>query len=323
MTLILTAKDIQPLIDMGECVAALDDAFAKWSDPAVQNFARRRMPVQGTRADGRGTAMNVLAGAMPGGDIFGLRTTVYGMDANTLALYSAGAGKAIAYMACGPISSTRTGAASGVATKYLARADARTVGIIGAGRTAREQLIALAAVRPLTRVAVYSRAADKRTAFAGEMAKRLNCEVVPADSAEAAVAGSDIVVTATNASEPVAFGAWLTPGMHVNAMGANALDRRELDNAAYLKADLICIDHRAQGKIEAGALTGLATAGKLAWSDIAELGEIASGARPGRTRADQITIYNSLGIGFEDVVYGYHIYQKAKAAGVGRDIELP
>lgn len=319
MALYLSEADIRPLIDMGECVQALDQAFARWS--AAKNLARRRMPVG--EVGGRGSALNVLAGAMPDGDIFGLRITVYGMDANTLTLYSKKSGKAVAIMACGPISSTRTGAASGVASKYLAREDAKTVGIVGSGKTARQQLAAIAKVRGLSTIRVFSRAADKRAAFADEISKRLNVECVPVDRAEAVVEGADIVVTATNSQEPVVKGAWLQPGQHVNAIGANALDRRELDNAAYMKADLIAIDHREQGPVEAGALSGLVGAGKLDWSRIAELGEIVEGTKPRRGGAKQITIFNSLGIGFEDVVYGYHVYQKAKAAGVGREVELP
>jgi ornithine cyclodeaminase/alanine dehydrogenase-like protein (mu-crystallin family) len=314
MVLYLSNADLAPLIDMGECVAALEAAFAQWSD--AHNLARRRMPVAKT-------ALNVLAGALPGGDIFGLRTTVYGMDANTLTLYSATAGTAIAIMACGPISTTRTGAASGVATKHLARPDAKIVGIVGAGKTAREQLAAIAVARPLKTIRVYSRDKDKRAAFAADVSKRLNVEAVPADSAEAALAGADIVVTATNSPEPVVKGAWLQPGQHINAIGANALDRREVDNAGYLKADLICIDHKEQGPVEAGALSGLVGAGKLSWDRIAELGEIVEGTKPGRTGAQQITLFNSLGIGFEDVAYGYHVYRKAKAAGIGREVELP
>ena len=188
MVLLLTADDIAPLIDMGEAVDALDQAFARWSDPAVQNLARRRMPAgQGAS---RSSAMNVLAGALPGGDIFGLRTTVYGMDANTLVLYSAAQGKAIALMACGAISATRTGAASGVATKYLARADATRIGIVGSGRTARQQLAAIAKVRKLARVTAYSRDAAKCRDFAADMSKRLSLDVVPAESAEDCTAAS-------------------------------------------------------------------------------------------------------------------------------------
>jgi alanine dehydrogenase len=319
MALYLSEADIRPLIDMGECVQALDEAFGKWS--AAANFARRRMPVG--RIGDRDSALNVLAGALPDGDIFGLRTTVYGMDANTLTLYSAKQGKAIAVMACGLVSSTRTGAASGVASKYLAREDSKVVGIVGSGRTARQQLAAIAKVRTLKTIRAYSRDAAKRTSFAEEISKRLNVECMPVDSAESAVSGADIVVTATNASEPVVKGAWLEPGQHVNAIGANALDRRELDNAAYAKADLIAIDHKEQGPVEAGALSGLVGAGKLSWNDIAELGEIVERTKPGRSDANQLTIFNSLGIGFEDVAYGYHLYKKAKTAGVGRDIELP
>ena len=133
---------------------------------------------------------------------------------------------------------------------------------------------------------------------------------------------ADIVVTATNSSEPVVKAEWLGKGQHVNAIGANALDRRELDNASYLKADLVAIDHREQGMIEAGALSTLVGAGKLRWAQIAELGEIVGGQRKGRTGADQLTLFNSLGIGFEDVAYGYSLYLKAKERGMGKEVEL-
>lgn len=316
MVLYLNNAEVQSLADMGECVRVLDAAFAKWSDPGAQNMPRQRMPA------GKG-AMNLLAGSLPGGEIFGLRTTFYHLYENSLTLFSATAGKAIAIMACGPVSTTRTGAASGVATKYLARADAQTVGCIGAGRTAKQQLLAVACVRDIKRVLVYARNDEKRAKFVAEMAGLMKgVTVTEAASAQAAVAAADIVITATNSSEPVAKGEWLAKGQHVNAIGANALDRRELDNAAYLKADLVAIDHREQGKIEAGALATLIGAGKMAWSDIPELGEIVSGQVKGRTAADQLTIYNSLGIGFEDVAYGYSLYLKAKERGMGKEVEL-
>jgi alanine dehydrogenase len=127
-------------------------------------------------------------------------------------------------------------------------------------------------------------------------------------------------VTATSSAEPVLRGRWVPPGTHINAIGANALDRRELDDDAYLKAALVAIDHIEQGKQEAGALCALVGAGRIRWTDVAELGDVVRGAARGRRSASDITVFHSLGLGFADVVYGHAVYEKALAAGVGREV---
>ena len=212
----------------------------------------------------------------------------------------------------------RTGAASGVATRALARAEASTLGLIGTGKQARTQLLAVAAVRELTEIRVFGRDAHRRAAFADEMAAETGLAVNPCDSAEACVQGADIVVAATNAAEPVVLGDWLAPGAHVNAVGANAYARRELDEQAVRRAALVAVDDRDQATIEARELIDLAEAGVLDWADVAELGPLLRGDVAGRAGDDDITLYKSLGVAFEDVVFAKTIHDRALAAGAGK-----
>jgi ornithine cyclodeaminase/alanine dehydrogenase-like protein (mu-crystallin family) len=216
----------------------------------------------------------------------------------------------------------RTGAASAVATKHLARADAGALGVIGAGWQARSQVQAIARIRPVALVKVFSRSEDRREAFAREMVAELAAEVVAVDSAEEAVDASDIVVTATSAREPVLQGAWLRPGMHINAIGSNAAARCELDGAAVRRCDLIAVDSLEQARVECGDLIAANRAGEPVWDRVLELGAITAGASPGRRRAEEITLFESQGIALEDVVTMELLYRRAVAAGAGEQIPL-
>jgi alanine dehydrogenase len=313
MTLFLTSDDVRPLVGMADAIAVLEDAFRQWNDPWAFNLPRQRMPIPDN-------VVNVLAGVVPGGDVYGIRSSTPGRHGNMLMLFSVSERRLLAVLACGPITDMRTGAASGLATKYLARPDAARVGIIGSGRTARTQLSAMCAARRVSSIKVYSGTEANRVRFADEMTTTLGVPVTPVASAETAVTDADVIVTATNAAAPVLLGRWVPPGAHINAIGANAIDRRELDDDAYLNADLVAIDHIEQGKREAGALCALVADRRMHWADVAELGDIVRGAAPGRRSPSDITVFHSLGLGFADVVYGHAIYKKAVAAGVGREI---
>jgi len=229
-------------------------------------------------------------------------------------------GKLVALVAANFLSAVRTGAASGVATKYMARSDARTVGIIGAGVQARTQLEALAAVRPVERVRVFSRNAARRAAFAREMTAKLAVPVEAADSAEAAVRGAELVVTATTASRPVVKGRWLAPGAHVNAIGANFPWKRELDREAIRRAAVIAADSVEQSKLEAGDLILGLGRGRAAWRRVCPLADIVTGKKPGRTCERDITFFKSNGIAIEDVVTAARVYERARRRGIGRHI---
>ncbi len=214
----------------------------------------------------------------------------------------------------------RTGAASGVATKYLARRDAKTVGIFGTGWQALSQLEAVCAVRDIEDVRVYSRSSENRARFCSEMgAKHRNVKLTPVSRPEEA-AEADIVITITTARDPVFSGAWLRPGTHVNAAGANSILRRELDDDAIKRASIITVDSLDQARIEAGELVIPVEKGWLTWEAVHELRHVVNGDMRGRTGDAEITLFKSLGIAIEDIAAASVLYQKARNQKAGKEL---
>lgn len=220
------------------------------------------------------------------------------------------------------MSMVRTGAASGVATRRLAREDASVVGQIGAGFQAIGQLEAVCAVRTIRSARVYSRSRDKLEAFCSTLSQKLGLEVVPADSAQAAVQGAHIVNVITKAAEPVLKGEWLEPGQHINAAGSNALSRREIDEAAVRRCEVIAVDARGTARNECGDLLPAVEKGLLRWETLTEIGEVIAQRAPGRTSAQQITLYESHGMGIQDLYVGARMLALARERGVGVDLPI-
>jgi ornithine cyclodeaminase/alanine dehydrogenase-like protein (mu-crystallin family) len=216
----------------------------------------------------------------------------------------------------------RTGAATGVATKYLANSNARSLGIIGTGYQARTQLEAVAAVRRLERVRAYGRDSERRAKFCREMSARIGVTVEPVNSGEEAVRGADIVITATSATQIVLEGEWLAPGMHINAMGANWPQKRELDAAAVTRSDVVAVDSIEQAKMEAGDLIQAFGDDASRWETVRELSGIVAGKIPGRAGANQITLFKSIGIATWDVAAAARVFELAVAQGMGQSIPL-
>lgn len=219
------------------------------------------------------------------------------------------------------MSMVRTGAASGVATRHLARQDASTVGQIGAGFQAIGQLEAVCQVRKIRRARVFARNRERLEAFCKTMSQRFGIEVSPAASAQAAVQGADIVNVITKSATPVLAGEWLEPGQHINAAGSNALTRRELDALAIEKSDVIAVDARATARGECGDLLPAIEKGLLHWDALVEIGEIIAGRAAGRTSARQVSLYESHGMGLQDLYVGARMLALARERGIG--IELP
>jgi alanine dehydrogenase len=192
--------------------------------------------------------------------------------------------------------------------------------VIGVGRQSRMQVRAVCAVRPIKRINVFARTAEHRESYAREMEKELGIETRPVTSAEACVGDAQVVVTITKSAEPVFRFGSLGKGVHVNAAGANAGDRCELDDDTVLHAAVRATDHVEQAKVEAGEFRKLVAAGKLAWTDIRELGELVQRKAKGRTSPADLTLFKSLGIALEDIAFGEVVYEKALAQGVGRKI---
>lgn len=318
MPLLLTEADVRSLLTMPLALEAVEESFRRLADGAALVQPRRRLNVPGKSYLHYMAAADSAAGYM-GMKIYttsrhGLRFLVPLFDANT--------GDSLALIEADYLGQVRTGAASGVATKFLARENAATVGIIGTGSQAKTQLEAIAAVRKINEIRAYGRDQARRENFASEMSSRLKSRVVPADSAERAARDAEIVVTATTSTRPVLEGKWLAPGAHINAIGANFPQKRELDDEAIRRCDLIAVDSREQSKMEAGDLIDTLRGDDSGWGRVLELSEIIAGKAKGRTNANEITLFKSSGVASEDVAVAGRIYELALERHIGRQIPM-
>lgn len=310
--LYITEADVCRLVTVKDAIATLEALFATWSAPSTVNLPRQRAPI------GAG-ALNLMGAAWGTKDLYGLKAYYAGRNAGPfhVLLYSSGQRRLKAMIEADHLGRMRTGAASGVATRILAKPDARTLGVIGAGRQAFTQVAAVCAVRPIESIRVFTRTAEHREAFAKEIERKLRIAASPSPSAEAAISESDIVVTITNSAEPVLLANWLKSGAHVNAAGGNAAERRELDAESVLRATVRSTDQVAQARVEAGEYRDLVAAGRLKWQDIVELGDIVTGKANGRSGPNDITLYKSLGIALEDIAFAELIWRRAVERRVG------
>jgi alanine dehydrogenase len=316
MALFLREDDVARVLQMDDVIATVEDAFRYHGLRKAVNRPRQRS-TSGT------SVLHVMSAAIPALGVMGLKaySSTGGKTRFVGMLYSIETGELLAMLEADRLGQMRTGAASAVATKYLARPEAGSIGIIGTGWQARSQVIAISRVRPVALVKCHSRDPRRREAFATEMVQELGAEVVACDTAEEAVRDADIVVTATNAREPVLSGAWLRPGMHVNAIGSNWADRRELDADAVARSDRVVVDDLDQAKIECGDLVAAIDGGRLSWDGVAELGAIVAGDAPARTAPSAITLFESQGIALEDVAAMQLAYNRARAHGVGEPLK--
>jgi ornithine cyclodeaminase/alanine dehydrogenase len=215
----------------------------------------------------------------------------------------------------------RTGAASGVATQYMARHEASEVGLFGTGKQARTQLLAVCQVRKINRVQVYSPNEEHRRQFATDMSELCQTDVIPVPRPELAAEDKDIVITATTSREPVFNGHWIAEGTHINATGSNFLGKAEVDGVTVRRCESIVVDSKDQARLEAGDFVQALEDGSIHWADIHELGQVIVGRYTGRAHPQDVTLFKSLGIGIEDVAVAAQVFQKATAAGLGRMIE--
>ncbi len=318
MALLLTEADLHILLTMPLALDAVETAFRRLADGSAILHSRQRLHIPGQ------SYLHYMAAGDATDGYMGLK--IYSSSREGLRflvpLFRSDSGDLVALIEADYLGQMRTGAASGIATKYMARENARIVGIVGTGLQARTQLEAAAAVRKLDRIRVYGRNVDRRSNFAREMTARLQLPVEPVATAEEAVRDADIVITATTAANPVVEGLWLRPGTHINAIGANFPQKRELDDQAVLNANVIAADSRQQSREEAGDLIHALGNDEARWETVHELSEIVSGRVKGRMNDQQITLFKSNGIAIEDIVVAGRVYEAALKRGMGRQIPL-
>ena len=316
MTLLLTEEEVERLLDMDSTIDALENVLRDQAEGNATNRARRRvaLPTGG---------LNYMAAGAPELELMGIK--VYSI-ARTGArfytmLFDSEGGELLAIVQSDKMGQLRTGAASGVATKHLAREDATTLGIYGAGWQAESQLEAVAAVKDLERVIVHSRSEESRKEFAGKMGEKLGMEIETTASPEEPAA-QDIIVTATSSKEPVLKGEWLRPGAHVNAAGSNFIFKSEVDRNVVRRASFVCVDSREELGLEAGDLMPSLETGAIFPESVYELGQVIAGHVPGRHGPEDITLFASQGLALEDLAASRIVYDRAIEQDVGRDVEF-
>jgi alanine dehydrogenase len=288
--LYLSEEDVRAFLPMQAAIGVMRSAFEALASGRAINQPRRRLILD------TGSMLHSMAGAY--GNYFGTKfysaNPKYGAHFYFV-LYDARTAEPLAWMEANHLGQIRTGAATAYATDLLANPQAETLGVIGSGFQARTQVAAIRAVRPIKTVRVWSRSEEKRRKFADE------CSAEPVFTAEDAVCGAQIIVTATNSAEPVLENAWIAPGTMINAMGSNVANRRELPTELVRRAALVAVDSLEQAKLEAGDLIL-----NDSWANVVELKNVKQ-----HFDSTQITIFKSLGIGVEDVAAAAFVYERA------------
>jgi alanine dehydrogenase len=318
MTLHIDEAEVRQLLTMRMAINAVEEVSRKQGAGAVIVHPRRRFELPNGGFFHYMAAMDTEAGFIA----MKQYTYVNGQLRFLVPLYEIATGEHLALIEADFMGRQRTGAASGVATKYLARENARVAAILGSGSQAKTQLEAIAAVRRLESASVYGRDPERRAKFAAEMSKRLGIPVHAAESAAKAVRGADIVSTATTSAKPVLTGGDLSAGVHINAIGANHAHKRELDNSAIAEADLIFVDSIAQSRQEAGDLIQPFEQQPQRWEQVHELADLVAGRVAGRSNDVQVTLFKSNGIASWDLAVAIVVYKLAQQQHLGRELPL-
>ena len=317
MTLLLTEKHVTELLDIQTAIAAVEEVLRDQAEGQATNRPRYRVAMPASQ-------LHVMAAGDRRLGVCGLKVYTASRKGTRflVLLYDAESGDLLAMIEADRLGQMRTGAASGVATKHMARESADTLGVYGTGWQAESQMMAVCAVRQIRTIKVYGRNAERRAAFARRMTAILRTEILAVESPEQAARGCSIIVTATSAREPVLTGEWIEPGTHLNVVGSNFLSKAEIDVETIRRASVIGVDSIEQSKIEAGDLMPAIERGVISWESVTELGRIVAGRDRGRMSDDDITLFKSNGIALEDISTALRVYNLARERGVGEQIEL-
>ena len=309
MALYLRESDVDALLPPADAVDAVERCFERIAAGSVENPPRSRVQLP----DGR---LHVMAAVDAELGVAGVKTYVGTPEGArfVVVLFAADRPEVLALIEADRLGQRRTGAASAVAARHLAREGARSLGVIGCGWQAESQVECIRAALPdLERLVVYCRSEERRTEFA----RRFDGEAAEwyRDAAE-----QDVVVTATSSADPVLRGEWLRPGALVCAIGANRLRARELDNAVLERAEFVCCDSKEQARIEAGDLVEPVERGVLDWLEVHELAQVVGGEVAGRASGDDVVLFKSLGIAAEDLAVAKLVLERARERDAGTEL---
>ena len=324
--IILNEKDLNSVVSIKDVIDAVEEGFKQYALGTVT------MPFRGSiKLPKYKGSMGWMPAYIEGLDALGLKILGGWRDNPSkhnlpflyghVQLIDPSTGILLAILNGAWVTEMRTGAVSGVATKYLAREDAKVVGMFGAGVQARTQLMGVAAVRNITEARVFDIESSATDKYCAEMGERLNIDVVAVREPMDAVKGCDIILTATTSHSPVFDGEWLEEGTHINAIGAcRGGGIKELD-ATTVKLSKVVIDQREACLEEAGGIIDAIADGVITEDHIyAELGELVMGQKKGRTNKHEITLFKSVGLGLQDMATAKMIYETAKSKNIGLNI---
>jgi ornithine cyclodeaminase len=317
MALFLTENDVKQVLTATMALEAVESAHRDLALGQAQDTprARTRLPQ---------TVLHILQGALPAQGVLGYKAYTTNRSGNRFLVhvFDAASGTLLAVIEADTMGMIRTGAASGVAARWLARPGAKVAGVFGAGWQAEGHVRGICAAMPLELVKVFARNRERLADFCTRMAAATGVAVVPAASAEDTVRGSDLVGTVTTASQPLFEADWLEPGTHINAAGSNTLIRQEVSEAALRRCALIAVDAVPTALAEAGDLLPLLEKGRLHPRQLVELGDIIVGRHAGRTGDDQITAFESQGMAIQDLAVAVRVLAAARERGLGSELPL-
>jgi len=320
VTLLLRDSDVRAVCDIGSLAAFLDQALRKEAKGVGAQLPERLNLAHGN------VFLRVMPALLPEAGLLGLKFFHGSMRDGVryvVAVCSLDTGEVLGLIDAAYLTAARTGATSGVATQWLSREDSSTAGVIGSGMEAETNLRAVCAVRPVTRAAVYSPSQQRREAFAARMTGSLGIPVTTAADPQSAVAGTDLVVVATNTGpDPVVAyrGAWLEPGQHVVSIGSTTAALREIDTDTILRADIVVFDVSLnQLRNESGDVIAVLAA-EPQWQAGVSLDRVITGEVLGRRRPEDITVFKSVGTAAQDLLAASYVLREARRLGVGTEI---
>jgi ornithine cyclodeaminase/alanine dehydrogenase-like protein (mu-crystallin family) len=323
---VLRGAEVRRLLPMAECVELMRTTMIAVSEGRVVLPLRSILAMPGDRG-----MMGMMPGYLADAECFGVKLVSliprnkppqYSSHLGLVMLFEAEHGQPVGLLDAAEITAIRTAAASGLATRLLAREDAGDLAVLGAGEQARSHLEAMLCVRPLRRVRVWARDRDKARLFAETEGAKHGISIESSPDVRQAVAGADIICTTTKSREPILQGDWLNPGVHLNLVGSSIASAAEIDTPAVARARFF-VDCRNSTVNEGGEYLRALKAGAITPEHIlGEIGEVANGTKAGRRSPLDVTVYKSLGIAPQDLASAHYVLAKARAAGIGQVIDF-
>lgn len=317
MVLYLSENEVTEHLSMSDAIKVVQDTFEQQGQRNIINNPRQRVRT------GK-SMLHYLSGGLPHLGVMGYKAYTSSNEGLTFRvfLHDIESGKLLSIMDGNYMGMIRTGAVSGLATKFMSREESSVLGVFGTGFQAEGQILAVCEVRDINTIKVFGRDESRKNNFCKIMSEKISAQVLPAVDPDEVLKDTDIVIAATTSSKPVFTGKLIEDGTHINAIGGNFLFKQEIDEKTVTRSNRIAVESVEQCKIEAGEFLAPIEKGRLSWENLIELGDIVSGRENGRSKKNDITLFKSVGIAIEDICIAKFLYDKALRTNTGREIDI-